>query len=186
MDNIGTEFTRILAIATVLGNLLTLMFFVAWIFARPFFRRIMDRVALYALPIGLFISAASTIGSLIYSEVVGFPACILCWTQRIFMYPQMFIFGLAIFRKERMIMPYLFLLSLLGGAVALYQWIKDMFLWYGHTTLPCPAVVGLPPCDRLYVQEFGYVTIPMIALNAFILLMIITWASMRKNSALSK
>ena len=182
MENIGTEFTRILAIATVLGNIMTLMLFAAWVFARPLFGRIMDWVGTHALPAGLFVAAASTIGSLFYSEVVGFPACILCWIQRVFMYPQMFLFGLAWWRKEQLITPYLFMLSLLGGMVALYQWVKDMMLWYGHTTLPCPAVVGLPPCDRLYVQEFGYVTIPMIALNAFILLLIVTWASIRKTT----
>lgn len=183
MESIGTEFTRILAISTVLGNLSVLMLVLARLFARSLFERIMDWLSDRALPIGLFLSAASTIGSLIYSQVVGFPACILCWIQRVFMYPQMFLFGLALWRKEHMIAPYLFLLSLIGGAVGLYQWIKDMFLWYGHTTLPCPAVTGLPSCDRLYVQEFGYVTIPMIALNAFILLAIVTWAYMRKNAA---
>lgn len=182
MENIGTEFTTVLAIFTVLGNMMTIMLLLAWLFDRSLFGRIMDWVGTHVLMIGLFISATSTIGSLIYSEVVGFPACILCWIQRVFMYPQMFLFGLALWRKERMIAPYLFLLSVIGGAVGLYQWIKDMFLWYGHTTLPCPAVVGLPSCDRLYVQEFGYVTIPMIALNAFILLMIVTWASMRKTN----
>ena len=181
MENLGTEFTRILAISTVLGNLSVLMLIVLWIFARSSFERIMDVVGEKALLIGFLISTASTVGSLIYSEVVGFPACILCWIQRIFMYPQMFMFGLALFRREHLVVPYLFLLSIIGGVVALYQWIKDMLLWYGETTLPCPAVVGLPPCDRLYVQEFGYVTIPMIALNAFILLAIVMWASMRKS-----
>lgn len=183
MESIGTEFTRILAILTVLGNLSVLMLMLLWLFSRPLFLRIIDLIGEYALSLGLFISAASTIGSIIYSEVVGFPACILCWIQRVFMYPQMFLFGLALWRKERTIAPYLFLLSIIGGAVALYQWVKDMFLWYGHTTLPCPAITGLPSCDRLYVQEFGYITIPMIALNAFILLAIITWASMRKKPA---
>ena len=182
MENIGTEFTRILAIATVLGNVIILMLVASWLFVRPLFGRIMDFIGAHALLIGLFISAASTVGSLIYSEVVGFPACILCWIQRVFMYPQMFLFALALWRKEKMIAPYLFLLSLLGGAVALYHWVKDMMLWYGGTTLPCPAIMGLPSCDRIYVQEFGYVTIPMIALNAFILLAIVTWASMRKTT----
>ncbi len=129
--------------------------------------------------LGLFLSGASTIGSLIYSEVVGFPACILCWIQRIFMYPQMFVFGLAVWRRERSIAPYMLTLSLIGAAVALYQWVKDMFLVYSHTTLPCIEVAGLPSCDKIYVLELGYITIPMIALNAFILLSIVMWGSMR-------
>ncbi|OGZ09484.1 MAG: hypothetical protein A3D65_02405 [Candidatus Lloydbacteria bacterium RIFCSPHIGHO2_02_FULL_50_13] len=131
--------------------------------------------------IGLFLSSASTIGSLIYSEVVGFPACILCWIQRIFMYPQMFLFGLAFWKKDRHVAPYTLLLSLIGTAIALYQWIKDMFLVYTHTTLPCVEVTGLPSCDKIYVLEMGYITIPMIALNAFILLAIVMWAAIRHD-----
>lgn len=180
--DLATEFTKVLAISTVLGNLVALMIFTLFIFTRPAYERIMDRIGAHASAIGFFIAALSTIGSLLYSEVVGYPACILCWTQRIFMYPQMFLFGLALWRRERMIAPYAFLLSLLGGAVALYQWVKDMLLLYGHTTIPCPAVTGLPSCDRIYVQEFGYVTIPMIALNAFILLLLVTRAAMRKRA----
>ena len=101
------------------------------------------------------------------------------------MYPQFFLFGLALWRKERLIIPYMLMLSLIGAAVALYQWIKDMLLLYSHTTIPCPAVSGLPSCDKIYVLEMGYITIPMIALNAFVLLAIVMWAGMRHEKTLS-
>ncbi|OGZ04723.1 MAG: hypothetical protein A2845_05420 [Candidatus Lloydbacteria bacterium RIFCSPHIGHO2_01_FULL_49_22] len=132
-----------------------------------------------ALCLGLLVSAASTIGSLLYSEVVGFPACILCWTQRIFMYPLMFLFALALVRKEKHIIPYAFMLSVIGALVAAYQWVKDMLLVYSHVTIPCPAVTSLPSCDKIYVLEYGYITIPMFSLNAFVLIAILTYAAMR-------
>jgi hypothetical protein len=47
--------------------------------------------------------------------------------------------------------------------------------------MPCPAVSALPSCDRIYVLEFGYITIPMIALNAFVLLVIVLYAALRQK-----
>ena len=175
----GSLFTGILALATLGGNLLTLGLLLFFLIRHSIFDGVMGWLGKRTVAIGFLVSAGATIGSLVYSEVIGFPACVLCWVQRIFMYPQMFLFGIALWRKERTIIPYALMLSLLGGVVALYQWAKDMLLLYSHTNVPCPAVAGLPSCDKIYVLEFGYVTIAMIALNAFVLLALVTWAGLR-------
>lgn len=175
----GQLLTTVLALCTLAGNAFIIFLFLVYFLARPVFEGIMSWMARFSLVLGLFISASSTIGSIVYSEVVGFPACILCWVQRIFMYPLMFLFGLAIFRKENVIIPYAFMLALLGGGVALYQWTKDMLALYGNITIPCPAVSDLPSCDKIFVNEYGYITIPMIALNAFILIGLVMYAKLR-------
>lgn len=178
--DVGILFTKILTISTVLGNILFVLLLIAHLSAKSTFKKVMEWCAEHVLLLGFLISGAATIGSLVYSQVMGYPACILCWAQRIFMYPMMFLFALAWWRKERSIIPYALMLTLLGGAIALYQWIKDMLALYGGgTTLGCPDVPGLPSCDRMYVLEFGYVTIPMIALNAFILIAVVLYASIR-------
>lgn len=176
---LGTLFTKAIALSTLFGNAFILALLLAFVIARPIQVIIMRFASRYALCLGLLVSAASTIGSLLYSEVVGFPACVLCWTQRIFMYPLMFLFALALLRKERHIMPYAFMLSVIGALVAGYQWVKDMLLVYSDVTIPCPAVTSLPSCDKIYVLEYGYITIPMFALNAFVLIAILTYAAMR-------
>ena len=181
---IGYLFTKILAFATLGGNLALLGLGAFFVVRRSIFERVIAWLGERAIAIGLFLSTASTVGSLVYSEIVGYPACILCWVQRIFMYPQMFLFGLALWRKERMIAPYMLVLSLIGALVALYQWVKDMLLIYAHTTAPCPAVAGLPSCDRIYVLELGYITIPMIALNMFVWLVIVMWAGIRRTKTI--
>jgi len=183
--DIGYILTKLLAFATLSGNLAVVGLVIFFIVRRSLFDGMVAWLGARALWIGLIISAGSTFGSLIYSEVVGYPACILCWIQRLFMYPQFFLFGLALWRKERLIIPYMLMLSLIGAAVALYQWIKDMLLLYSHTSIPCPAVSGLPSCDKIYVLEMGYITIPMIALNAFVLLAIVMWAGVRHEKTLS-
>ncbi len=173
-------FTNILSAVTLLGNASTLLLLLAFVIARPTYEKLMSAFSRAALLLGFFFASASTIGSILYSEIVGFPACILCWIQRLFMYPQAFLFGLALVRRDRGIFPYAMLLTLLGAAVALYQWVKDMLALYSNVSIPCPAVSALPSCDKIYVLEYGYITIPMIALNAFILIAIVMYAGMRQ------
>ncbi len=175
----GMLFTKVLALFTMFGNVATVLLLVVAIVHTPFYNRVMNILERHAVLIAFLLSFFSTIGSIIYSEILGFSACILCWIQRIFMYPLMFLFGLALWRKEASIMPYAFLLALVGGLVALYQWAKDMLALYGDTVIPCPAVSSLPSCDKILVLENGYITIPMIALNAFVLICIVLYAGMR-------
>ena len=179
--DIGIIFTKILAFATLIGNIFALSVLISHWLLKSQFRKLISCLSDQALPIGFFLSASATLGSIFYAIVVGYPACILCWTQRIFMYPMMFLFGLALFRKEKNILPYAFLLTLLGGAVSLYHWVKDMLALYGGVTIPCPAVSSLPSCDKIYVLEYGYITIPMIALSAFVLIGIVLWSGMRES-----
>lgn len=179
----STFFTKTLVIVTLLGNVVFVLLLVAHAVLRPQFKKAMLWMGEHALLLGFLVSAAATIGSLLYSEVVGYPACILCWVQRIFMYPLPLLFGLALYRKDRAIIPYALLLTLIGGAVALYQWVKDMLALYSSVSIPCPAVSALPSCDRIYVLEFGYITIPMIALNAFLLIAIVLYAAMRYRNS---
>jgi disulfide bond formation protein DsbB len=174
-----TLFTASLALFTLIGNMLTVVYGLLWVIVPRTASHISDVLARWMHPIVFFLASSSTIGSLIYSEVVGFPACILCWIQRIFMYPLMFMFGFSWLRRDNGVVRYGLLLSLLGGAVALYQWIKDMLALYSDVKIPCPAVTDLPSCDRIYVLEYGYITIPMIALNAFVLIAIVLYAKRR-------
>jgi disulfide bond formation protein DsbB len=173
-------FTKTLAVFTLLGNVLFVLLLIMHVAWKPLFKRIMEWMREHVLLLGFLLSAGATVGSIIYSEVVGFPACILCWIQRIFMYPLPALFGLALVRRDRSIIPYALLLTLIGGMVALYQWTKDMLALYSSVTMPCPAVSALPSCDRIYVLEFGYITIPMIALNAFVLIALVLYAAIRR------
>ena len=127
----------------------------------------------------------ATVGSYVYGAVTGYPACILCWMQRIFMYPLPFILLMAYIRKDRQVLPYVLMLTLIGGAVSLYNWVKDMLALYTHLSLACPVVPGLPSCDHIYVDEYGYITIAMFALNAFLLIGVTVFAGMKYNTTRS-
>lgn len=117
------------------------------------------------------ISFTALAGSLIYSNIIGFPPCELCWIQRIFMYPQPLLALVSFWRKEKLAVFYALPLSILGGLVALFQSLTDWGV--GGSLLPCTASGGA--CSRVYVMEYGYITIPVMALTAFVYLLTVSW-----------
>src|SRR5690625_6330489 len=108
----------------------------------------------------------ATLGSLFYSEVMGFTPCELCWVQRIFMYPLVMIYGVAAFKKDLSIaLPGLFL-SGIGMFISAYHYLLQK--------LPLLEAVGasfvIVSCDTEYVNYFGFITIPFLAGTAFIVI----------------
>ena len=172
-------FTRILSILTLFGNVFVMLLLWARVAYVPLYLRIMRLLGSNALLLSFLVALGATVGSYVYGSVTGYPACILCWMQRIFMYPLPFILLMAYWRKEKVVLPYVLMLALVGGVVSLYNWVKDMLALYTHLSLACPVVPGLPSCDHIYVDEYGYITIAMFALNAFLLIILIVFACMR-------
>lgn len=111
----------------------------------------------------------STCGSLFYSDVMGYEPCKFCWFQRIFMYPQVLLLGLALWRKEWNLYFYSIILSILGGLLALNHYILQTT---NTSILPCSAVGYSVSCSKLFVMHFGYITIPFMALTGFTLMIL--------------
>lgn len=109
----------------------------------------------------------ASVGSLIYSNIVGFPPCDLCWWQRILLYPQVLVAGIAILKKDKSIIEYIFPMSVAGALIALYQ---SFIQWgfFSGSFLNCTAAGG--ECAKVYVNEFGYITIPFMSLSIFVYL----------------
>lgn len=113
-----------------------------------------------------FVSLVATASSLFYSNIAGFPACELCWFQRIAMYPQVVLLGLAILKKEKVVIDYCLLLAGFGVLVSAYH----NYIYYGGTSLSSCSAFGLgTSCLVRYVWEFNYVTIPLMALTSLLL-----------------
>lgn len=118
-----------------------------------------------AILFSFLVALGGMVSSLFYSEFAGFAPCNLCWWQRLFLYPQVFLFGLTFWLKDKKLPAYAFALSVIGGAIAAYH----TFIQFGGTPLiPCPA--NGPSCVQRYFLEYGFVTIPTMALAAFLLI----------------
>lgn len=115
-----------------------------------------------------FVSLIATLGSLYFSEIKGFIPCELCWYQRISMYPLVFILGIATFQNDLKAFRYVLPLSLLGGSISVLHYLEQKIPGFGGFK---PCVNGVP-CNAEYINWLGFITIPFLALVAFILITI--------------
>lgn len=128
-----------------------------------------------------FVSLVAVIGSLYLSEVLKYEPCKLCWFQRIFMYPQLILLGIATYKGDKRIIPYVLPLSVIGGSISLYHYAEQKIPALSEV-LPC--TVGVP-CNVDYLNYFGFITIPFLALIAFTLIAILLWTG-RKEEEVSE
>lgn len=111
------------------------------------------------------ISLLGILGSLYYSDVVGFAPCVLCWYQRIFMYPQVFILGLAIYKGgDKNVIPYAIILSVVGMLISVYH---NFLQFIPHASQTC-SIFSTVSCTEDYFTVLGYLNIPSITLTAFV------------------
>ena len=114
------------------------------------------------------VSLVATLGSLYFSEARGFIPCTLCWYQRILMYPIVLIAGIGLFQKNGQIALTTAVFSIIGGALSFYHYGIQKLRFLRDSAPSC----GNVPCTSEYVNYFGFITIPFLALIAFILIAI--------------
>lgn len=129
----------------------------------------------YGIYMAWLVALVATAGSLYLSEVLHYEPCRLCWFQRIFMYPQVLLLGVAAYRQDRHIIPYSLLLSIVGGAISVYHYAEQKIPALSRL-LPCKVGV---PCNVDYLGSgwFGFITIPFMALIAAILIVLFLLAA---------
>ena len=122
---------------------------------------------------GLWLAFLLTLGAtaltLYYSEVLGFAPCGWCWVQRVFLWPQVLLFAIALYREERAAADFSIAFSVFGGLAALYQHYLQMG---GQALVPCPAS-GAGDCAQRILFEFGYITFPLMAATLFAFLIVL-------------
>lgn len=137
--------------------------------------RIIQVAKQYALYLAWVVSLAATLGSLYFSEILGYEPCKLCWLQRICMYPQALLLGMAVYKSDRRMAAYLFPLSIIGGSISLYHFAEQKIPALAKL-LPC--TVGVP-CNEDYINWLGFITIPFLALIAFSLMTVFLYLEKR-------
>jgi disulfide bond formation protein DsbB len=137
----------------------------------------------YTFVLGFFVALGAVSMSLFYSNVIGFPACELCYLQRIFLYPQLIVYGMQLWKSDKStsLVDMSMILAVCGTIVSLYHvYIENG----GESSLPCaaPGSASQISCATRYVYEFGYVTIPVMALtlSVFIIVLLLNYKYMKK------
>ena len=121
----------------------------------------------YALYIAFIQAWVATLGSLYFSEIKHLEPCVLCWYQRILMFPIAIILAVAIIRNDKNVAYYVLPLSILGAFVAFYQYLLQMTPLSGVNPISCSS---LEPCSAIQVLYLGFITIPFLSMSAFIII----------------
>ena len=160
----------ILSSLTVIGQLIIVGLLISFVARnQKFSNSLIQFFGKNALVFAFVVALIATAGSLLYSEIIGFEPCKLCWFQRIFMYPQVVLFGLTLWKRNYGIAFYGIALSTIGAVISAYHYLLQIGV---APSLPCSAVGYSVSCSQRFVLQFGYITIPMMALTAFLLIIL--------------
>ena len=121
-----------------------------------------DDLGPLALWFAWVVALVTTLGSLYFSEVADFIPCKLCWYQRIAMYPLAVLLLIAALRRDRSVWVYVVPQAAIGAAIAAYH--TQLQAFPDQTSSFCTTAA---PCTERYVWEFGFVSLPFMALVAF-------------------
>ena len=122
-------------------------------------------------------SLIATLGSLYFSEIRGYVPCDLCWIQRIFMYPIVIISTIAYLQQNAKIAVTTAAFSVIGGCISLYHYGLQKIDFLQDSAPACSNV----SCIGQYINWFGFVTIPFLALTAFIIIAITSFYMMKAS-----
>ena len=122
------------------------------------------------------VSLVATLGSLYFSEIREYEPCKLCWIQRIFMYPIAIMTTIAVIQKNAKIAVTTAVFATIGGCFSLYHYGIQKLDFLTDSAPSC----GQVPCTGQYINWFGFVTIPFLALTAFVLIAIASFYLIRQ------
>nr|MBF0222795.1 disulfide bond formation protein B [Desulfobulbaceae bacterium] len=120
----------------------------------------------------------STMGSIFFSNVMEFAPCVLCWYQRICLFPLVLILAAGLFPFDKTVVKYALPLAVVGWAIALYH----NLLYSGiipENLQPCSQGVS---CTEEYINLFGFLTLPMLSLLSFTIIIALLTVLKRRLS----
>jgi disulfide bond formation protein DsbB len=151
-----------LAVLGVVGQALVVLLLLALVVARDAVRRWLWGYELWA---AFVVAAVATGGSLFLSDVAGYVPCEMCWFQRICMYPLSLLILFLAWHGDSRAARYLLPFPIIGAGVSIYHLLIENHVV--ATPQACQVGAG---CAVKWIDYFGYMTIPTLALTAFALL----------------
>lgn len=168
-------FERILAIG-ILGLQIILGFLIIYLIYRKISKKRISSLEVFLQNNGMWmvatLSVGAIVGSLIFSDYYGIPPCDLCWFQRILIYPQALIMGIAAYKRDIKAWSYALWLSIIGLLIGLYQSNEQLGVTNAIPKLDCVADASAA-CAQIHMLEFGYITFPLASATLFLAIIIL-------------
>jgi disulfide bond formation protein DsbB len=127
--------------------------------------------------VGWLLAVVSTVGSLFFSEVMDYVPCVLCWYQRIPMYALAVILGIALVTQDVNVAKYAQPLALIGVALAAFHCL----LYLGYVPKGIQPCSQDTPCSEVKLQVWGFLTIPLMSLAAFLAIVVVLFLLKRNK-----
>lgn len=124
------------------------------------------------------VAAAASLGALFLGEVMGMQPCVLCWYQRIFMFPLVFVLAVGLLPYDAKVVRYALPLSVVGLLIAAFHALLLAGFIPANLT-PCTQGV---PCSKVQIPWFGFLTIPLMSVLAFLAISLLLVCSHFKSS----
>jgi len=172
--------TQFLSLITIVANIFAVVILITWFVKTTWAKKIKNLVINNSLWLAFIVALLATLGSLYYSEGAGYNPCKLCWLQRIFMYPLVPLLAIAATNKDKKFADYGIVLSVIGGAIAIYHYLVQIGIIV--QIKECSVIGYSSSCSDQFVKNFGYITIPMMAFSAFLLITLLMISLKLKTS----
>jgi disulfide bond formation protein DsbB len=135
-----------------------------------------------ALYLALIQAIVAFLGSMYFSNVMMLPPCVLCWYQRIAMFPLFLALIIGILRKNKDTWLFVITPAFIGWTISIYH----ILLYYKiipDNLAPCSTGVS---CTTRYIEWFGFITIPFLAFTAFSVIITLMLVERRKQLMTTK
>ncbi len=171
MTSLVANVTYLMGAGTLLLSVLLVVFIVVTLFNLRWREWLHERVGTHGAVVSLGIIAASLVGSLFYSEVAGFSACLICWLIRAMTYPQLILLGWYLYgpKNHRWLMTAALVMSSIAAALSLYQVLLQLGV---APDVGCSLTPSLGSCETEYFRIFGYITIATMSIISTLALVV--------------
>lgn len=163
--------TYAMGVGTILINVLLIVFIIVTLFNLRWREWLHERVGTHGTLVSLGIITASIIGSLFYSNIAGFSACLICWLVRAFVYPQLILLGWYLYgpKNHRWLMTTSLIMSSVATLLSMYL----ILLQIGFAPdVGCSLTPSLGSCETEYFRIFGYINIASMSLISSLALVV--------------
>ncbi len=142
-------------------------------------KKLINKISLETIHYAILLQAGIAMaGSLFFSEVMALPPCVLCWYQRIAMYPIVILTTIGIIRDDKKTYISVLALGIPGLAISIYH---NLLYWKILPESVAPCTLGIS-CTTKFFEWFGFITIPFMALMAFTIITVLGLISLKKNT----
>ena len=127
------------------------------------------------------VNIVAFMGSMYFSNFMMLPPCVLCWYQRICIFPLSIIFAVGFLKKDENIFWYSIPLVTIGWIISLYH----NLLYYKIIPKAITACSSGVSCTDVQIEYLGFITIPLMAFTALsltALLLILFFTKQRKSN----